>query len=286
LYNILILKELSNFRKEIKRNEDQFLPEIALTIAGSDGSAGAGIQADLKTFAAHKVYGTCVITAITAQNTMKITKIFKIPLDLIEAQLDVLFEDFAISALKTGMLPSTEIIDLVVDKIDGLNSPIIVDPIIKAGVGRDLIEKAAINKFISRLFPIAKLITPNIFEAESFSGIKIKSELDMRKSANKMIEKGANAVLIKGGHLNIPKIFDFLFLNDKTEKIFEKPRVQGQIRHGAGCILSAAITANLAKKYDLYEAVDRAEKYIDMIFPEILKIGHGNPPMNPFYNIL
>jgi len=272
-------------KSKICRRRKEYMPEIALTIAGSDSSAGAGIQADLKTFAAHKIYGTCVITAITAQNTTKISKIFKIPLEMIEAQLDAVFEDFAINAIKTGMLPSPEIIDLVVERIEGLNIPIVVDPIIKAGIGRDLIEKAAINKFLSRLFPIAELITPNIFEAESFSGIKVKSESDLRKCASKIIEKGAKAVLIKGGHLNMPNVIDFLFLQDETQRIFKKPRIQGETRHGTGCVLSAAITANLAQKYDVCESVDHAEQYIDMIFPDILKVGQGNPPINPFYKI-
>lgn len=259
------------------------MTEIALTIAGSDSSAGAGIQADLKTFAAHKIYGLCVITAITAQNTTNIFKIFKIPLDMIEAQLDALIEDFTISAVKTGMLPSAEIIALVADKLKKLNVPIVVDPIIRAGVGRDLIEKDAVNEFVSRLFPIATLVTPNIFEAESFSGVKVKSESDLKINAQKIIGKGVKAVLIKGGHLNVPEVIDFLFLKNEKQKVFRKPRVQGQTRHGTGCVLSAAIAANLANKMDLLEAVDRAEKYIDMIFPEVLKIGHGNPPINPFF---
>jgi len=258
------------------------LPKIGLTIAGSDSSAGAGIQADLKTFAAHKVYGTCVITAITAQNTVKVFKILKMPVDMIEAQLDALFEDFTIDAIKTGMLPSAEIIELVADKIGKLNVPIVVDPIIKAGVGRDLIEKEAINEFISRLFPIATLVTPNIFEAEIFSGIKVKSESDLKICAKKVLEKGVEAVLIKGGHLNVPDIIDFLLLKNGRQKTFKKSRVQGQTRHGTGCVLSAAITANLAKKDDLLEAVDRAEKYIDLIFPEAVNVGRGNPPINPF----
>lgn len=261
------------------------MPEIALTIAGSDSSAGAGIQADLKTFAAHKVYGTCVITAITAQNTTKVFKIFKIPVEMIEAQLDALLNDFSIGAIKTGMLPSAEIIALVADKIKGLNVPIVVDPIIKAGVGRDLIEKEAIGEFISRLFPIATLVTPNIFEAESFSGVKANLESDLKIAAQKLIEKGVKAVLIKGGHLNVPEVIDFLFLNNGKQKIFRKPRVQGQTRHGTGCVLSAAITANLANKMGLLEAVDRAEKYMELIFPEVLKVGRGNPPINPFSKI-
>ncbi len=258
------------------------MPEIALTIAGSDSSAGAGIQADLKTFAAHNVYGTCVITAVTAQNTTKVFKILKIPVEMIEAQLDALFEDFTIGAIKTGMLPSAEIIELVADKIGKLNVPIVVDPIIKAGVGRDLIEKEAINEFISRLFPIATLVTPNIFEAEIFSGTKVKSESDLKPCAKKVLEKGVEAVLIKGGHLNVPDVIDFLLLKNGRQTTFKKSRFQGQTRHGTGCVLSAAITANLANKYDLLEAVDRAEKYIDLIFPEALNVGRGNPPINPF----
>ncbi|NVM54078.1 MAG: bifunctional hydroxymethylpyrimidine kinase/phosphomethylpyrimidine kinase [Candidatus Helarchaeota archaeon] len=256
-----------------------------MTIAGSDSSAGAGIQADLKTFAAHKVYGVCVITAITSQTTTKISDIFKIPIEIIENQLDTLLEDVSVDAIKTGMLVSSQIIELVVNKINAVNVPIVVDPIIKAGTGRSLLEKSAMDTLESLLFPIAEIITPNIFEAESFSGITIKSEAEVMKAAEKLIKKGAQAVLIKGGDLDSKDIMDFLLLRDGTNQIFTKTRVSNQERHGSGCVLSAAITANLANNYDLLESVERAEKYVEKIYPDVLEVGRGTPPMNPFYGL-
>ncbi|MFX1297045.1 MAG: bifunctional hydroxymethylpyrimidine kinase/phosphomethylpyrimidine kinase [Promethearchaeota archaeon] len=259
--------------------------KTALTIAGSDSSAGAGIQADLKTFAAYKVYGLSVLTAITAQNTIKISKIYKIPLEIIEAQLDVLLEDLSIDAIKTGMLVSSEIIDLVVSKINTKNVPIVVDPILRAGTGRDLLEESAIETLILKLIPIAELILPNIMEAEIISGIKIESELNFREVAEKLLEKGANAVLIKGGHLDSKEVLDYLLFKDGTRYVFKKTRISDQDRHGSGCVLSAAITANLAKGFDLFESIKRAEKFMEKIYPDFINIGHGVPPLNPFYNL-
>ncbi len=261
------------------------MSKIALTIAGSDSSAGAGIQADLKTFAAHKVYGLSVITAITAQNTTKISTIFKIPLEIIEAQLDVLLEDFSIQAIKTGMLASADIIQLLVNKLKALAIPIVVDPILKAGTGRDLLEPSAIDIAMEQLFPIATIITPNIYEAEQFSGMHIESEANFREVAEHLLQRGAKAVLLKGGHLNSKQVVDFLLLPDGTHHLFRKTRISTQARHGTGCVLSAAITANLASNYDLYEAVVRAEKYLEKIYPDLVKVGYGAAPLNPFYTL-
>ncbi len=261
------------------------IQQIALSIAGSDSSAGAGIQADLKTFAAHKVYGICVITAITAQNTTQISDVFKVPLDIIESQLSTLLEDFSIDAIKTGMLVSSEIVKLIAARLSKLSIPIVVDPIIKAGTGRDLLESEAIESMISHLFPIAEVITPNIFEAETISGIIIRSEVDIVRAGEKFIKMGANAVLIKGGHLISRGVVDFLILKDGTQKTFQKTRHSDQDRHGSGCVLSAAITANLTKGFDLPEAVERAEKFIERIYPSPIKVGKGTSPMNPFFNL-
>jgi hydroxymethylpyrimidine kinase/phosphomethylpyrimidine kinase len=259
--------------------------KIALTIAGSDSSAGAGIQADLKTFSALKIYGISVITAITAQNTVKISKVFQVPSEIIEAQLDLVIEDFSIDAVKTGMLVSSEVIELIADKLTPLKVPLVVDPIIQAGTGRKLLENSAINSLISTLFPIATIITPNIYEAETFSGIKLNNESDLMRAGKKMIQQGAQAVLIKGGHFISEKVIDLLILNDGTLHKFEKARVPNQNRHGSGCVLSAAITANLAKGAILYDAIIGAEQYMEKIFPGLLKIGHGTPPIDPFHNI-
>ncbi len=259
------------------------MSKIALTIAGSDSSAGAGIQADIKTFAVHKVYGVSVVTAITAQNTTKISKIFEIPIDIIEAQLDALLEDVSIDALKTGMVLSRKIVELVARKFGGLEIPIVVDPILKAGTGRELLEEAAIETLLSHLVPIADIIIPNVMEAERLTGIKIDSESNFTEVAEKFLERGAKAVLIKGGHLISKEVLDFLLLEDGTRHIFQKVRYSGQDRHGSGCVLSAAITANLARGFDIFDAVKRAERFIERIFPDILDIGRGVPPINPLY---
>ncbi|MHA1263761.1 MAG: bifunctional hydroxymethylpyrimidine kinase/phosphomethylpyrimidine kinase [Candidatus Helarchaeota archaeon] len=260
--------------------------KVALTIAGSDSSAGAGIQADLKTFAAHGVYGVNVITAITAQSTVQISEVFSIPRKLIEQQLDTLLADIPIHAVKTGMLFSAETIEVVSIKIKDLGVPIIVDPVIKAGSGRKLIENAALKTLETVLFPIATLITPNIFEAEKFAQITIEEEGDMIRAAEKLIEKGARAVLVKGGHLKSEQLVDILLLENGTCRNFRKRRLINQDRHGSGCVLSAAITANLALGYSILEAVERAEKYLEKIYLDILKIGKGTPPINPFFKFI
>ncbi|MHA1131947.1 MAG: bifunctional hydroxymethylpyrimidine kinase/phosphomethylpyrimidine kinase [Candidatus Helarchaeota archaeon] len=261
------------------------MSKIALTIAGSDSSAGAGIQADIKTFAVHKVYGVSVVTAITAQNTTKVSEIFKIPPEIVEAQLDALLEDMSINALKTGMLVTSEIVELVVRKVQGLDIPIVVDPISKAGTGKVLLENAAMDTLIKKLIPISDLVIPNIMEAERLAGIKLGSESELRDAAEKILNKGAKAVLIKGGHLSSKKAVDFLLTKNGTRQIFQKVRYSGQDRHGSGCVLSAAITANLAKGFDLKDAVKRAERFIERIFPDVLQVGHGTPPINPLYGL-
>ncbi len=232
------------------------------------------------------MYGVSVITAITAQSTVKIADIFKVPLKVIEEQLDTLLEDLSIAAIKTGMILSKDIIELIEVKIGRLKVPIVVDPVIKAGTGCNLLEPPAIDVLATRLFPISTIVTPNIYEAEEFSKIKIKSEENMLEAAEKFIINGLKAVLIKGGHLDSNKVMDLLLLKDGTQKKFIKERVSKQDRHGSGCVLSAAITANLALQYDLYESVELAEQYLEKIYPDLLKIGHGTPPINPFYNIL
>jgi len=207
------------------------------------------------------------------------------PFEIIDAQLDLVIEDFSIDAVKTGMLVSSEVIELVADKLTPLKVPLVVDPIIQAGTGRKLLENSAIDTLLSTLFPMATIITPNIYEAEVFSGIKINNESDLTRVGKKMIRQGAQAVLIKGGHLRSEKVTDLLILNDGTLHKFEKPRVPDQNRHGSGCVLSAAITAHLARGATLYDAVISAEQYMEKIFPGLLQIGHGTPPIDPFYNI-
>ena len=226
-----------------------------------------------------------VITAITAQSTVEISDILKVPAKIIEGQLETLLEDISIHAIKTGMLLSSDIIELVIKKIKRLNVPVVVDPIIKAGIGRTLLEDPAIDVVRTQLFPISEIVTPNIYEAEKISGIRIASEEQLLEAAENLLKNGSKAILIKGGHLDSKNVVDLLLLKDGTQKKFVKKRVAKQDRHGSGCVLSAAITANLALEYELYESVELAEKYLEKIYPDRLKIGHGTPPINPFYNL-
>lgn len=259
---------------------------IALTIAGSDSGAGAGVQADLKTFAVHNVYGVCAITALTAQNTLEVSQIFEVPIKILEAQIESLFADYAIDAVKTGMLLSSEIIEGVVRNLKDKSIPIVVDPIIDAGTGHPLLKESALDTLISQLIPIADIVIPNVMEAGKIAGLTLGTETDFRRAAEAIVSLGAKAVLIKGGHIISTKVQDFLYLKDGTHQIYEKVRYVDQDRHGSGCVLSAAITANLAKGFDILEAVKRAEAYIEKIFPDIVEVGHGVPPINPFYGVI
>ena len=254
----------------------------ALTIAGSDSGAGAGIQADLKTFAAHGVYGTSAITAITAQNTVGVTAVLAVNANLVGAQIDAIIADIGAHAVKTGMLANTAVIDMVAKKIRQhrlIN--IVVDPVMVATSGDLLIEKSAVAALRNKLIPLARIVTPNIPEAEVLAGMKLRGADEIREAAIRIVEMGAKTVLIKGGHLKGPAV-DF-FYDGKNFAALNAPRIRSKNTHGTGCTLSAAIAAGLAKGQQLETAVANAKRYITEALRHGYRIGSGHSPVHHFY---
>lgn len=260
------------------------IPRV-LTIAGSDSSGGAGIQADLKTFQELEVYGMSVITAITAQNTLGVQHVSPIPISVIEAQLDAILEDITIQGIKTGMLYNAEVIDLVADKIKKIydkSIPIVVDPVRIAKGGHDLLTKSALSTLCDKLLPLTTVFTPNITEAEEILDIKIQSKDDMKEAAINLLSFSAKAVFLKGGHLineNDSMVAD-LYLSKQEEKWFYKPYIDTRNTHGTGCSLASAITAMLAKGKSTIEAVEIAKDYVYYAIQNSFTIGQGHGPIN------
>ncbi len=254
----------------------------ALTIAGSDSGAGAGIQADLKTFAAFGVYGTSVITAITAQNTVGVTKILELPADLVAAQLDAVVEDIGAQALKTGMLANSAIIEIVAEKIrEHRLYNLVVDPVMVAKGGDLLLRPEAIEALRSRLIPLAVIVTPNLPEAEQLTGIPGSRLQDIEESARRIIAMGARSVVIKGGHRKGPATD--IFYDGKKFRQLTAPRLRTPNTHGTGCTFSAAIAAGLAKGEKLENAVVQAKRYITQAIRKGFPIGSGHSPVHHFY---
>ena len=254
----------------------------ALTIAGSDSGAGAGIQADLKTFAALGVYGTCAITAITAQNTIGVAAVLAVNAKLVGAQIDAIIADIGAHAVKTGMLANSAIIEMVAKKIRQhrlIN--IVVDPVMVATSGDLLIEKSAVAALRSKLIPLARIVTPNIPEAEVLAGIKLRGADEIREAAIRIVKMGAKTVLIKGGHLKGSAVD--LFYDGKKFVALNAPRIRSKNTHGTGCTLSAAIAAGLAKGQKLETAVINAKRYITDALRHGYRIGSGHSPVHHFY---
>jgi len=252
-----------------------------MTVAGSDSGGGAGIEADLKTFSALGVFGTCAITAITAQNTQGVKEIFPVPPEIVKAQIQTVMEDIPIKVAKTGMLYSRGVMKVVAETVDNYGIEIVADPVFRAGTGSSLIIEEDKNSLIEFILPRAKILTPNLFEAEVISGLKIRSLEDMKRAARKIAEFGAEAVIIKGGHMkeNDQKVYD-LFYHQGSFRVFEKQRIRIK-PHGGGCTFSAAITSFLAKGDNLEQAVEKAENFIEVSFRGALKVGSGRTPVNP-----
>ena len=257
-------------------------PYKALTIAGSDSGAGAGIQADLKTFAALGVYGTSVITAITAQNTKGVTQILELPLDLISAQIDAVIEDIGAFALKTGMLANAGIIEVVAEKIHQHRlQNLVVDPVMVAKGGDILLRQDAIDTLRSRLLPLATIVTPHLPEVEQLTGIKGTRIQNLKDAAKHIIDMGARSVVIKGGHKKGPAVD--LFYDGKEFRHLRAPRISTTNTHGTGCTFSAAIAAGLAKGEKLEKTVVQAKRYITRAIREGFAIGSGHSPVHHFY---
>ena len=252
--------------------------KTALTIAGSDCSGGAGIQADLKTMTMNGVFAMSVITALTAQNTTGVRAIQDSTPEFLEQQLDAVFEDIFPDAVKIGMVSSSELIRMISDRLRYHKAKnIVVDPVMVATSGSSLLKTDAVQTLIEELLPIATLVTPNIPEAEILSGLAIKTEEDMITAAKQIGDNYHCAVLLKGGH-SVNDANDLLYANGETVW-FEGKRIDNPNTHGTGCTLSSAIASNLAKGFTLAESVQRAKEYISGALVAMLDLGQGSGPM-------
>ena len=252
----------------------------ALTIAGSDSGAGAGIQADLKTFAAHGVYATSAITAVTAQNTRRVTAVHPLPPELVYEQIEVVASDFELHATKTGMLATAAIVRTVASAIDHFHLPFVVaDPVLTSTSGDALADDDVLEAVRSELLPRAFVVTPNIPEAERLAGMSITTGEHRRQAARIIHGFGAQAVIVKGGHHSGPTITDLLY-NGSEFTEFAIGRTAGDQTHGTGCTFAAAIAAHLAQGRSLTEAIPLAQQYIAEAIRTAPQLGHGKGPMN------
>lgn len=252
---------------------------VALTIAGSDSGGGAGIQADLRTFAAHRLHGTSAITAVTAQNSVGVSDWLALPPRLVTAQIEAVATDMAVAATKTGMLANAEIIGAVADAAARLRlGPLVVDPVMVAKSGDRLLDAAAERAYVERLFPRAALVTPNLFEAEALLGRPVRDVGAMREAARALAALGARAVLVKGGAL-AGEAIDVFFDGERLVEI-PGPRVDTRNVHGTGCTLSAAICARLALGDALLDAVRAAKAYLVEALRRSYTVGRGRGPVD------
>jgi len=254
-----------------------------LTIAGSDPSGGAGIQADLKTLSANGVFGMSVLTSITAQNTCGVSTVFHLPPDIIEAQIDAIFSDIPVTTIKTGMLATPSIIMTVSKRLITKSiEHLVVDPVMVAKGGHVLLEEEAISSLKSELCPQAFLITPNIFEAEVLSGMTIMTLAEVRTAAKIIYELGCRHVLIKGGHLQEQPGTDLLY-DGRFFRMYKGEYLQTQNTHGTGCTLASAIAAHLAKGKPIADAVEAAKAYTTEAIRHSFTLGKGHGPTDHFY---
>lgn len=256
-----------------------------LTVGGSDSGGGAGIQADLKTFAALGVHGLSVIAAVTAQNTLGVREVFPIPTEMIASQLDAVSEDFDISCAKTGMLFSPDAISLVAERLSELHCPVVVDPVIAAEAGGSLIAEGALLTLRDELIPVASVVTPNIFEAEAITGIKVIDLESAREAAMRIVDMGARAVVITGGHLKcttaglpVDECVDLLVTKDESTCVSGRRSEGGN--HGVGCTYSAALTACLSMGMRLDEAARMAHEFAARSIEWSRPVGHGTAPVD------
>jgi hydroxymethylpyrimidine/phosphomethylpyrimidine kinase len=259
-----------------------------LSIAGSDPSGGAGISADLKTFAALSCNGMAVITAPTAQNTLGVKAVHVLPAAFVAAEIDAVFEDIDVAAVKIGMLASIEIVEAVAERL-AFYKPrfVVLDPVLASTSGDALATSDTASAVIRHLFPLATLITPNIFEAARLSGQAIAEDLEaLHRTAMALHKLGAKTVLVKGGHL-AGATSDDLFFEAESFRLFSAPRIKTRNTHGTGCTLSSAIAAYLARGNDLPEAIGAAKTYLNgaLAAADLLSAGHGPGPLNHFHEI-
>ena len=259
--------------------------KVALTIAGSDSSGGAGIQADLKTFQAHGVFGMTAITAVTVQNSCKVYSIQEISPQIVYDQIACLFNDTEIHAVKIGMVSSVELIQAIAKALKAVKPPaIVLDPVMISKSGFRLLNQDAQNSLVEYLFPLAEVITPNIYEAEALINRKIKTVADMKQAAKGILKLGANKVVVKGGHLSEDRATDVLY--DGLEyKNLQSHWIKTKNTHGTGCTFASAIAANMARGKEFFDAVTLAKKYITGAIEHSLSIGKGHGPTHHFFDL-
>jgi len=258
--------------------------KIALTIAGSDSGGGAGIQADLKTFHRFGVFGTSVVVAVTAQNTRGVTGVHAIPVDVVQQQLDAVADDLFPAAVKTGMLATADLVAVVAQTIAERAFPhYVLDPVMVATSGDRLLQADAEASVAQRLVPLATLVTPNLDEAEILVGREIRTVEQMERAGRALVDLGAQAALIKGGHLPGDRVVDVLVMRElDAVRRFERVRIQTTSTHGTGCTLSAAITAGLATGHDLARAVEDGLSFVHRAIATAPGLGSGHGPLNHF----
>lgn len=251
----------------------------ALTIAGSDSGGGAGIQADLKTFAALRVYGMSAITAITAQNTVGVGAVHDVPAELVAKQIDLVAQDIGVDAAKTGMLSNAEIVQAVAGAVarNGI-AKLVVDPVMVAKSGDSLLRDSAREALVREMLPLAYVLTPNLPEAEALSGLRIANMTAMQEAARALHGKGPRHVIIKGGHLAGAEAIDLLFDGTSFET-FSASRIDTKNTHGTGCTFSAAIAGLLAKGFDVFASVEGAKAYLTKAIRHALPLGKGHGPL-------
>jgi hydroxymethylpyrimidine/phosphomethylpyrimidine kinase len=260
------------------------IPKV-LIIAGSDSGGGAGIQADIKTLNSIGVFSATAITSLTAQNTQGVFEIFDLPPPFVKKQIEVVIEDIGADAVKTGMLSNKEIIEVVIEELKKYKiEKFVLDPVMKSQTGHDLIKEDAKKIMIKELLPLSLIITPNKFEAEEISGIKIKNFEDIKEAILRIKEKGAKWVLIKGGHFDGEYAIDYLSDGKKIYEIKSK-RINTKNTHGSGCTYASCIAGYLAKGFDVLSSVRKAKKFVYGAIKNSLKIGKGIGPINHFWKI-
>jgi hydroxymethylpyrimidine/phosphomethylpyrimidine kinase len=268
-------------------NRPKYIP--VLTIAGSDSGGGAGIQADLKTFSALGCFGTTAITAVTVQNTLGVTAIHSIPNDIVVGQIRAVMDDIRPLAIKIGMIHRADLALAIAEVLqDYPNIQIVFDPVMVATSGDKLIEDDTIAVLQEKLFPLAALITPNLYEASLLADMPVKDVTDMRQAAKKLLSKGAHAILVKGGHLAEPILYDVYCNEDGNETLIQSKYIQTLNTHGTGCTLSSAITAFLAQDKPLSEAIHLGIKYVHEAIDagKDIQTGSGHGSLNHFFNPL
>ncbi len=252
----------------------------ALTIAGSDSGGGAGIQADLKTFAALGVHGMSAVTALTAQNTVEVTMVHDVPVEMVREQIRVVVRDIGVDAVKTGMLHTSEIIEAVAEELRGMSAPLVVDPVMVAKSGASLLREDARRSLVEVLLPLATVVTPNAREAEVLSGLSVRDIESQKQAARRIAELGPKAVVVKGGHVAGDKVADVLYWEGEF-KVYESERLESRNTHGTGCTFASAIAAELAKKTPIPKAVEIAKSFVMDAIRYGLPLGGGHGPVNP-----